>query len=52
MIRDVKELRKPLVSLDINQHSAQEIFAVKKSAISEISKESLYYIFTEFDRNN
>ena len=35
----MSELRKPLVSLDIDQHDVLMIFTMKSSTISEISKE-------------
>ena len=35
------------MSLDISQHNAMEIFAVKWNIVSETSKEFLNHIFTE-----
>ena len=44
----ITEGRKLLVSQDIDQHNALEIFAVKKNIVSEIIKVSLNHIFAEF----
>ena len=41
-----------LVSLNIGQHNALEILAVKATTISEISKELLNDIFPELDRSS
>ena len=48
----VGELRKHLVSLDNGQHRVLDIFAVKRSTISEISKKLLNDIFAECDRSS
>ena len=45
----VSEVNKLLVSLDIGQHNAMEIFAVEWNAVSETNKVLLNDIFTEFD---
>ena len=45
----VSEVNKLLVSLDIGQHNAMEIFAVEWNAASETNKVLLNDIFTEFD---
>ena len=52
MVPRVSKLWKVLVSQDIGQHNALEIFTVKRSIISEISKELLNYIFAEFDKSS
>ena len=52
MVPRVSKLWKVLVSQDIGQHNALEIFAVKRNIISEISKELLNYIFAEFDKSS
>ena len=41
-----------LVSLNIGQHDALEVFAVKTSTISEINKELLNDIFSKLDRSS
>ena len=48
----VSQLNKLLVSLDIGQHNAIEIFAVKWNVVSEISKVLLNDIFTELDESS
>ena len=48
----VSELRKHLVSLDNGQHRVLDIFAVKRSTISEISKKLLNDIFAECNRSS
>ena len=45
----VSEVRKLLVSLDIGQHNAMEIFAVKWNVVLEISKVLLNDIIAEVD---
>ena len=45
----VNKVDKLLVSLDIGQHNAMEIFAVKWNVVSETSKVLLNGIFTELD---
>ena len=45
----VSEVTKLSVSLDIAQHNALKIFAVKRNIFSEISKILLNDIFAEFD---
>ena len=46
----VNEVRKPLVSLDIGQHNALEIFALKSIMFLETSKDLLNDdAFAEFD---
>ena len=50
MIPRVSELKKLLISRDIGEHDAWEIFIVKRSTISDISKELLNDVCTEFDR--
>ena len=42
-------MNKPLVSLDIGQHNAMEIFAVKRNVVSETSKILLNDVFTQPD---
>ena len=46
---NVSELRKLLVSLDIGQNNALEIFALKRNTLSEMSEKLLKDIFVEFD---
>ena len=45
----VNEVRKPLVSLDIGQHNALEIFALKSIMFLETSKDLVNDAFAEFD---
>ena len=45
----VSKVRKLLVSLDIGQHNAMEIFPVKWNVVSEISKVLLNDIIAEVD---
>ena len=45
-------MNKLLVSLDISQHNAIEVFAVKWNVVSEISKVLLNDIFTELDKSS
>ena len=45
----VSKVNKPLVSLDIGQHNAMEIFAVKRNVVSETSKILLNDVFTQPD---
>ena len=45
----VSEVRKLLVSLDIGQHNAMEIFVVKWNVVLEISKVLLNDIIAEVD---
>ena len=49
MIARLSQLRKFLVSLDIDQNNASEIFALRGNTLSEISEKLLNYTFTEFD---
>ena len=42
-------MNKLLVSLDISQHNAIEVFAVKWNVVSEISKVLLNDVFAEHD---
>ena len=48
----VNKVDKLLVSLDIGQHNAMEIFAVKWNVVSETSKVQLNDIFTELDESS
>ena len=48
----VSKVRKLLVSLDIGQHNALEIFAVERNIFLEISKVLLNDAFAKFDRIN
>ena len=48
----VSEVRKLLLSLDICQHNALEIFAIKNNNFSEIRKVLLNDIFAEFNGNS
>ena len=41
-----------LASLDIIQHNALEIFAVKRNTVSDINKELVTDIFADFDGIN
>ena len=52
MIPRVSELKKLLTSRDFGEHDAWEIFTVKRSTISDISKELLNDVFTEFDKSS
>ena len=45
----VSKVRQLLLSLDIGQHNALKIFAVKRNIVSEISKVLLNDIFAEFE---
>ena len=45
----VSDVRKLLMSPDISQHNAMEIFAVKWNVVSEISKVLLNDIIAEVD---
>ena len=45
----VSKVRQLLLFLDIGQHNALKIFAVKRNIVSEISKVLLNDIFAEFE---
>ena len=45
----VSKVTQLLLSLDIGQHNALKIFAVKRNIVSEISKVLLNDIFAEFE---